>query len=191
MDIPRPSRRARVAGRRSPPARRKPPARPAGSTVPQGRIRTRARIVGTSGLWYLSRHSFSVLAALYLRIDTAEFWAAIMRGSSAACEQSRRGLPGGTPAPRFGRCRFWCRLTIGNHRKALRRAATGFHASERIHSDAPVTPRPRRPPRSAFRADNVGSNPAGDSLTSPVLAHGRTPPRGCPPRGGRVKRCRS
>src|SRR5262249_4186796 len=40
--------------------------------------------------------------------------------------------------------------------------------------------RPRRlvwPRTSAFHADNVGSNPAGDTLTSPVPARGWTPPR--------------
>src|SRR5262249_16910264 len=44
-----------------------------------------------------------------------------------------------------------------------------LQVNQRIAGETRVSPRPRRRPRSAFHADNVGSNPAGTSLSPPAV----------------------
>ena len=89
-------------------------------------------------------------------------------------------------------CRYWCRLAVGNHRRPSRWAATGSQVSQRIPDETPFSPRPRLHPRSAFRADNVGSNPARDtSLSPPAVDYAQQGGRDQPLAGQRARRAAS
>ena len=65
--------------------------------------------------------------------------------------------------------RSWCQLRVGKPSKAIEMGPQPARkVNQRKAGETRISPRPRRRPRSAFHADNVGSNPAGDaSLSSP------------------------